>query len=120
MPILDNIPVEFDIDALSTKLRVKSGGKDHQDLTVLVAEAASVVCPKAIYEVAYVDDRCDDAVEVAGVTFESRVLRANLDGVERVFPYVATCGAEVDEVPVPAGDFLQEYWLDTIKRERAR
>ncbi len=120
MPILDHIPVEFDIDALADKLRIESGSQDHQDLTAVVAEAASVVRPKAMYEVAYVDAKYGDAVEIEGVTFESRVLRANLDEVERVFPYVATCGTEVDEVAVPAGDFLQEYWLDTIKEVALR
>ena len=45
----------------------------------------------------------------------SRALRVNLDGVERVFPYVATCGAELDSIPVAAGDAFGQFCRDTIK-----
>lgn len=47
--------------------------------------------------------------------FESKVLRANLDQVERVFPYVATCGPELDAIPIEAGDLFAQFCRDTIK-----
>ncbi|HSP90150.1 MAG TPA: vitamin B12 dependent-methionine synthase activation domain-containing protein, partial [Vicinamibacterales bacterium] len=50
-----------------------------------------------------------------GVRLTSRVLRRNLDAVERVFPYVATCGTEADAVAAPGGDLVQALWLWTIK-----
>ena len=55
-------------------------------------------------------------MRVDGITFTSRVLRVNLDSVERVFPYVATCGRELDELPIAPDDLLESYCLDTIKR----
>ncbi len=45
------------------------------------------------------------------------MLRRKLDAVERVFPYVATCGHEMDEVALPPGDVLAQFWWDTIKAE---
>ena len=45
----------------------------------------------------------------------SKVLRANLDEVERVFPYVATCGRELDDIPTAADDVFAQFCRDTIK-----
>ena len=39
----------------------------------------------------------------------------NLDKVHRVFPYVATCGRELDQIPLEPGDCLTQFWLDVIK-----
>jgi len=47
--------------------------------------------------------------------FVSRVLRANLDEVGRVFPYVATCGPELDTIPIAADDIFGQFCRDTIK-----
>jgi hypothetical protein len=47
--------------------------------------------------------------------FVSKVLRANLDDVERVFPYVATCGPELDSIPVANDDLFGQFCRDTIK-----
>jgi hypothetical protein len=47
--------------------------------------------------------------------FVSRVLRANLDEVGRVFPYVATCGRELDTIPIAEDDIFGQFCRDTIK-----
>jgi hypothetical protein len=47
--------------------------------------------------------------------FVSKVLRANLDEVERVFPYVATCGRELDDIPLAANDIFAQFCRDTLK-----
>jgi hypothetical protein len=50
----------------------------------LVEIACHVARPKAVYETSYVENRDGDSLDIGGVTFSSRVLRVNLDGVERV------------------------------------
>jgi hypothetical protein len=47
--------------------------------------------------------------------FVSKVLRANLEEVERVFPYVATCGPELDTIPLADDDIFGQFCRDTIK-----
>ncbi len=71
--------------------------------------------PKAAYRVAYIDSRSTDTVVIEGVTFKSRVLRVNTDGAQRVFPYVATCGLELDDWSRSVGDLLAAFWADAIK-----
>ncbi|GAB1484661.1 hypothetical protein MASR2M78_34790 [Treponema sp.] len=41
------------------------------------------------------------------------MLAKNLAAEKEAFPYIASCGPEIDEVPV--GDPLAVFWLDEIK-----
>ncbi|MFC1956916.1 vitamin B12 dependent-methionine synthase activation domain-containing protein [Chloroflexota bacterium] len=76
--------------------------------------------PKAVYEVSYVENRNQDSLDIGGIRFTGRLLRVNLDKIERVFPYVATCGREIDEIAVPTKDFMRSYCLDVIKETALR
>jgi hypothetical protein len=57
----------------------------------------------------------DDRPQDGRARFVSKVLRANLDEVERVFPYVATCGRELDAIPIATDDIFAQFCRDTIK-----
>ncbi len=98
------------------KLRVKPG---NDRIAVVVRELLEKACPiarpKAVYEVSYIDNKDGDTVTIAGVKFVSHVLRVNLDKVERVFPYVCTCGREMDALPIPENDLMMSFCYDAIK-----
>jgi len=115
MEVLDDVPFELDVEALFSKLRVDRESSDAKELLELADAAAAVARPKAIYKVSFIDSKEEEGVTIEGVSFSSRVLRVNLDEIERVFPHVATCGKELDELPVPGDDFFKQFWLDTIK-----
>ena len=58
----------------------------------------------------------DDSGSQGGrARFVSKVLRAHLDEVGRVFPYVATCGPELDTIPIADDDIFGQFCRDTIK-----
>jgi hypothetical protein len=115
MEILDGVPIEFDRDALLAKLHIDKEGKNAEDIQDLIEAVAPAMKPKAIYEVSYIHYKNYDTVDIGGVIFVSRVLRVNLDKVQRVFPYIATCGRELDEIAIPSDDLLRRFWLDSIK-----
>lgn len=116
MEILDSIPVNLEREKIIERLRLDHRGKQIvemvQELTDVVVSTAR---PKAVYKVSYVDNRNGDSLDIDGITFSSRVLCANLNKVERVFPYIATCGTELDGVPLPSEDVLRAFCLDTIQ-----
>jgi len=116
MEVFKNIPIGLSVDQVLEWLRVSRQSK-YVEATVqqLIEIARPAVKPKAIYEVCYVCDKNEDSLNIGGVRFTSSVLRVNLDKVERVFPYVATCGRELDEIVLPANDLMTSYCLDTIK-----
>jgi hypothetical protein len=117
---LKEIAFEPELGSVLRKLRVKEDTGSARSVERLLQEAEAIAKPKALYGVAYVDQRAEESVEVGGQTFESRVLRVNLDPVHRIFPYVATCGTELDEWSGSIDDMLESYWADAIKEMALR
>ncbi|MBN2391857.1 MAG: vitamin B12 dependent methionine synthase [Anaerolineae bacterium] len=120
LTIIDAIPFQPDRAALAKRLRVRDSSAYLANLQRLVDEAEAVARLKALYKVAFIDDRGDDYVVVDGVRLDSRVLSVNLEPVHRVFPYVATCGVELDAWAHTQDDMLYKYWADGIKEVAVR
>ena len=121
MEVLNSIPFRLTPEEVLKCLRLR---KENKDVKRIIQELIDIVHPiakpKAIYKVSYVDNKNGDSLYINGVRFTSRVLRVNLDKVGRVFPYVATCGGELDEIAVPPDDYMKYYCLDTIKEMALR
>jgi hypothetical protein len=113
MEVLDDIPVELDPETILERLHLSSG-KYMEEVQGLIKIAHSVIRPKVIYEVSYVNNRSDDTVELDGVRFISRVLRTNLEKVKRVFPYIMTIGKELEDKATSFSDLVRRYSLETI------
>ena len=121
MEVLDSIPFRLDVEAVLKQLHQNKGNKYIGAIVQgLIEIVRPIAKPKAVYEVSYVENKNEDSVYIDGVRFTSRVLRVNLDKVERVFPYVATCGRELDEIAVPSDDYMKYYCLDVIKEMTLR
>ena len=116
MEVLNSIPVKLDLEAVFKQMHVRNKRESMaKSIQELIEIARPIAKPKAIYEVSYVDNKNEDSLDIGGVRFTSRVLRVNLDKVERVFPHVATCGRELDEIDFPSREFIKSYYLDQIK-----
>jgi len=116
MEVLDNISVKLDPGEVLKRLRLGDKSEHIENSVQQIIEIVRpIVRPKAIYEVSYVDSKNEDSLDVGGTRFTSRVLRVNLDKIERVFPYIATCGSEVDEITIPSEHLMENFYLDTIK-----
>ena len=101
MHVLADIPFDLDTADLSRKAHVPAGGPEAGEFEDLVEQAIEVGRPKALYTEADVTDRGPGTVTLDSVVFTSRALRMNLDEAERVFPFIATCGHELDGIPRP-------------------
>ena len=114
--LLDKIPFTLDAERILKTLRLRKPN-EHIERTVreLVERAQAVARPKAIYRVARVDCVEPDFVEIEGIRFTSRALSKNLESQNRVFPCIATCGRELETLPIPADDVLQSFCFETIK-----
>ncbi len=115
MNTLTHIPVKYDLEKLVTRLRVEPGSRDADDLSTLIDLVTPAANPKAGFSVCDIEARTPDTVKIADAVFSSRTLRVNLEKVERVFPFIATCGTEFDEITIPNDDILKQYWLDELK-----
>lgn len=117
MTVLVDIPFSLDPELLAAKYRVRPASEQSAVFAELVLRVQEVGRPKALYEVFFIDDKGEDWICAGGVTLTSRALRKNLDPVERIFPYVATCGAEVDSIDIPQGEMSRKAWLYFLKGE---
>ncbi len=112
--LLDNIEVEIDGKEFLQTLKIE----DDDDLTgealALLEEGENLGKPKAMYGMAYIDARGDDWVAAEGIRFSSRILSVNVREAYRLFPYVATCGTELDEWAKSLQDPLEKFWADTL------
>ena len=113
MPILDNLNIEISLKEVCRRLHMKPDA-DSSDVKHLVDIALTLIEPRALYDVHYIEEKLDDAVIVNGRRLGSRVLRKNLDLVERLFPFVITLGGKLGERQTASRDLLENYYLDTI------
>ncbi|HEY3416445.1 MAG TPA: vitamin B12 dependent methionine synthase [Armatimonadota bacterium] len=113
--MLAEIPFIPDAQAVIQQMQISLESDLASDIQALAERAAVVANPKALFRECYLQGRGEDTVTVDGTTFTSEVLRQNLEGVERVFPYVVTCGAEFDALLAGMDDDLLRYCLDCIK-----
>lgn len=113
--VLDNISWKADVDKLSEKFRLQPGSQDAMRVEALAREAEEIARPKVLYKEAYIDDKGEDFVVVDGIKLTSRILSINLGQVHRVFPYIVTCGTELEKWSETIGDILESYWAEGIK-----
>jgi hypothetical protein len=114
--LLDRVPFSATVDDVLQAMKVRKVPPSLTRLAEeLLARSLEVARPRALARESYVDSRTDDGVTIDGHVFTSHVLRRNLDGVQRVFPFVATCGVELDAVQVGPSDLMASYCMDTIR-----
>jgi hypothetical protein len=113
--ILDAIPYVVDVEALAERVRLRE--RHRPALLDIVERAEAIARPKAIYGMAFIDERDAEALVIDGVTFKSRVLRVNLDDTGRVFPYAVTCGTELESWHASVDDIVEQYWIEAIMEQ---
>ena len=69
MNVLNNIPVYLDVRELAKWLHLKEENKYLKDIKELVEIANSLIQPKAIYKISYVDNKNDDTLNIDGIRF---------------------------------------------------
>ncbi len=113
--VIDDIAFSLDRGAAMKRAGVRAGTPDEAAFEKVLAAFTAAARPRALYRVCYVEDRGEDRVEIGGAVFRSRALRRNIEGINRVFPYVVTCGAAADAFGAESGDILAQFRLDALR-----
>ncbi len=114
--VLDAIPFEVNEGDALTAMGIDPEAPLADDALGLLRDALPAARPKGVYRLAAAEPVDDRTVALDGVRFSSRVLRVNLEGRHRAFPFVATCGAELEAWShAHAGDPMHQFWADVIK-----
>ncbi len=112
----------FRLDAadMLAALQMDASAPFADDVARLVQQACAIARPRGLYRLSTVVHEDDRTVRIDGVIFTSRVLRVNVDKLHRVFPFVATCGAELAAWAAALEDPLQRFWADGIMEKALR
>ena len=118
--LLDTIPYTPSLPDLMKKLHIKPDSPNANELQAMLRNAQAIARPKAVFKIAFIEANQSNRVVIDGVTFTSRVLSTNLERLHRVFPYIATCGIELDGWAHSFGDMLYRFWADAIAESALR
>ncbi|MHB1133091.1 MAG: vitamin B12 dependent-methionine synthase activation domain-containing protein [Chloroflexota bacterium] len=118
--VLQDIGVTLSLEELGRRLHVAEASPQAAELAAMVAAAERIARPKALCGLAYVQDRGEDWVLIDGVRFSSRVLAVNTASAQRVFPYLATSGTEMDTWAAGFDDMLYRFWSEAIREAALR
>ncbi|MCM8817855.1 MAG: hypothetical protein NC913_10215 [Candidatus Omnitrophica bacterium] len=111
--VLTDFKYDVMAEDLINKLKIDND-QDIFEFGKMLQIAVGLAKPKAVYLEGFIDYRDENSVVINGVRFDSSILVKNLKNAERVFPYIATCGAELDSVNFSC-DLLKQYWWESIK-----
>src|SRR5690554_5380250 len=95
--ILDRIPFQLNKDQLIKKLHIDASSEDGVRLKEMIEQAEKIGRPKVLYTLASIDSKPEDGVVLNGIKLSSHIMRVNFADINRVFPYVLTCGEELVE-----------------------
>jgi len=121
MQVIDNIPIKLELEDVVKKTRIRNMNDGFREtINELLDIARPIAKPKAVFEICRVENRQGDSLEIGGKRFTSHVLSVNLENTDTVFPYVVTCGREVDAIKLSENQIMQTYFLDQIKEVMVR
>lgn len=112
--IFDDITLSLTTEQMVEALHLS----DPDDITLMDEkrkQALAIARPKALYTLRHVDGIEGEEIHIAPYTFASQILAEKLAGVHMVFPFVVTCGTEVDDWSHQEEDYFLQLWLDMIK-----
>lgn len=112
--VLEDIPFDVDGNVLMQRLHVTESSAGAVELQHLLEDARDLARPKALFFEACITGRGHDWVDIEGHRFTSRVLSVNLEPVQRVFPFLCTCGQELQAWADGFEDMLLRYWAAAI------
>lgn len=111
-----DIPVNLDVATVVKRLRFGNAGSRLEEMAYELAETARKIArPRAIYKIARSRNINDFTVDVDGKIFTSKVLNKLLRSQNTVYPFIATAGKELDELPILPRDMMRNFCLDNIK-----
>jgi len=94
---IDNLDVTFDMEAIGQKLGGRVSPRMEKLLLSMIDKARPIAKPRAAAKLCALSIISDDQVRVDDTVFKSTLLKEHVDGLGKVFPYLATEGLELAE-----------------------
>lgn len=111
-----NVPFVFDRKDFEKRICIELYEGMEEAIDDLLARALPLLRPKAVFREIAVEKSNAGEVLIEDQVFTDPALLARLENRKIVFPYIATCGDELDSLASESGDMLEVYWYDALKQ----
>lgn len=105
-----------DFSRLAERVRLDLSPDCREELADMVKEAGELLRPRGVWRCTYIDKTDSEGFESEGRRFTSALAAKQLSTNHRIFPYLVSCGPEIDLLPLEGRDMLSPFWLDQIKQ----
>lgn len=112
--VLDYFRFQPQFDLIARELKIKPVSSAANELKSLISDAEVIAKPKAIYTITSIEKKDQHVVYLNDVKFNSQLLCINLRGLNRTFPYIVTCGVELDHWKNSIKDTITHFFADHI------
>ncbi|WP_094604095.1 hypothetical protein SPSIL_045360 [Sporomusa silvacetica DSM 10669] len=113
--LLDKFPCEIEVAVLLEKLHIKKGSDYSDEVERMAAEAQMLARPKIVYKEAAIEVKGDNFVVIDKIKLTSRVLKETMEEALKAYPFVVTCGTELEVWSNQYKDYFASFCADTIK-----
>lgn len=105
-----------DPEKIAAKYAVDSDDPLYSRIKDACQEVGEIGKPVACFKEAKVDEWGSDYVVIDGVRFSGKFIADRLKNSKIVYPYVASCGKELDTWGRNCGDMILDYCYDDIRQ----
>ncbi|MBN2853800.1 MAG: vitamin B12 dependent methionine synthase [Clostridia bacterium] len=99
--------------SIASRMRL-SEQEDIDKINEMCEQAVKIAKPKAIYKVCFISHREETSTTIDDISFDSTLMSRNFKDINRVFPFIATCGREIYNWANTITDVFERYWADYI------
>jgi len=103
----------LDRPKMMTDLRIRSGSSDRHAFNRLADRAESAAIPRALIMDSTLAETPEDGLTIDGTPFSIEKIRSLTEIPCRVFPFLATCGRELNTIK-EGGSIIESFWLHEI------
>lgn len=112
--LVDHIEAEVTKEDVLRKLGMPADHRFGAAIEEVIADAKTVANAKLLYAEAKIEARTEDTVTISGVEFKGKDLVNALKDVDTVYPYICTCGKELNDYAMNSKDLVNMLYLDYI------
>ncbi len=113
-----DVPFSPSYEKYCKLIRLEAYPDAEEAVRILFDKTVDLLQPKSLVATEFIEKRVQEGSErvlhVGTSVFRGKVL-LELDTVHRLFPYIATCGNEMETYDTASLDMLAPFWLDTLK-----
>ena len=112
--VFANIPITVDLNIVRETIKLRNNSRINRDTEELIRQANGIAKPKALFIESTMQETDGHSVLIDGIAFRNKTLIETLKDQDKVYPYVVTCGIEIDGFSETLNDPMKKFILDGI------